>query len=714
MTSDIFDEIEEKSQEGDIFDQVEEEIANPERPSEKDENWYSNTYQVIGGLLKRFTWPLDIVQASMIGDALSDIEELEMAAWKQGKEFDVEKYKNYLAEQIQTIPTQENIESFIEEKTGLPLTPRGKGKDIRFASQIFGLTPGGLTGKTTAAITGAGTRYAAQEAGVPEIGADILGGVASQLPRAASSAVRRALPKTRESKLAQSLIGEDLARSQYETAEELANRLKNLPPDDPPPPPSGWKKTELEFADPTQRTPRTTERRVTTGGEALPLRPTTPARPTTEETVGRLFAPQRFRNSTEAGREIKNNIMARDREVYEQVGQLYRNSRNLNREVVTTHEQLYQDLGNIINEIDQVAHPSGVQNQVRAAARDIRRSLAEEVPIRDAEGNIIDYDIIFNEVSSQPLIDQVQSLRQKIDYDFQHGNVKNIFNPLINSIENSVERAAASTGNQAASQAWQEARSAYRNWAETFDNDYVRPFRDRSNRSFQELYKQSLKSDNANVLRPILQETEGGRNLERQLVRSIVEKDLKPFLDDPWKMNPREFNRALEELEPLTTAQERSALRGVYAMERQAAPFRGRKIQAPTPQEKVLGKITDRKPEQIFQMMNSRTGIKQLRQEVANDPIAKNQFNQLTKQRIRSILQEGKIEGKFTGTKLYEVLNNESNYEIISEIIGKEATQEVFEAAKKIGNQQMTLENIKKIGKYTGALKFIQYISPLL
>lgn len=663
-------------------------------------------YQILSGIGKAITYPLDLLQMAGIGEALSEMDDLEQAYEREGKVFNREKYLSALQEQVESFPTQSNIERFIEEKTGAPLTAKTTGqKVLNIASTGGAFSPSGYLSRASGAAT-AGSIYGGLRAiDTPEPLAEILALGGSQGPRFITKAVKNKLPSAKSNVLNKQLIGEEVPISSYETASDIKKYFSD---DIPPPPPGGGSTPPDYFKLPEvhTKTSGTSGRKVTLAPEkSLPFRPINNAPKDLEQNVGNLFSKNKFKNTTEAGKTIKSKIMKEDHEAYKQVNKNYLDSRTLNKEVITTHPELVQQIDTRLKDLKAIPDPSGPQKQQIITLNKLRKNLANF----DAEGNIVDYKPISNQI----LIDQIQSTRQKIDYDFSHGNVKNIFKPMIGDLQKAVEKAAESTGNTAALEALKKANGSYKDWANAFDNDYIRPFRDQSNKDFSRLYKNSLEVDQANVIRDLLSKTTEGKTLERSLVRDIVEKDLKEFLNDPRSVSPKEFKKTLSELEAVLSPEEVQALKGVYALENQGIGIRAKFNQQtkPTIETSIASKYVQKSEEQILSLLDSRSGIKELRNDLKGNPKL---FDVISKQKTRSILQDGSIEAEFTGNELYKVLNKEKNYEILSELIGKEATEEARQAAKQIANQKMNLDTVKKFGKYAGAAKFLKYIAPLI
>lgn len=156
----------------------------------KEATWWDSLkeagLQSAAGLGQAFTYPLDILKMAMIGEGLTDIDDLEEAFEKSGKPFDRNKYIQTVLEQGQFIPTQSMLEEYIDDKLRTNIE-NPKTKTGKFFNKLFFL--GGLhrgKGVTKAAIggaTGATTTAVLKEAGVPEfvaeLGGDVTGGLAT-------------------------------------------------------------------------------------------------------------------------------------------------------------------------------------------------------------------------------------------------------------------------------------------------------------------------------------------------------------------------------------------------------------------------------------------------------------------------------------------------------------------------------------------------------
>ena len=442
--------------------------------------------------------------------------------------------------------------------------------------------------------------------------------------------------------------------------------------------------------------------RVTQNAEAIGLRPPSnkPAK-SIDEDIGRIFSPSSFKNTTEGGKAIKNEVMKLDEAAYRNVNKLYQRSRELNANVEDIHPNLVNSLNEKLEGLQKIPEPSGPQKQLITALENIIGELAEV-----SEGKIAGY----KPISNQTLIDQIQSLRQKVDYDFAHGNAKNIFKPTINDIQSSVRGVAEQSGNKEALQALDEANAAYRDWVTTFDSDYIRPIRDIQNRDYSKMFKGAQDVDEFNELKKILEKSPEGSQISDALKRDLVSKYLGKYSDKPVQSSLKEFNRDLKELEAVISPEQATEVRSKF--------LEGKKSQTPkfkaTSQEQKAAKYLDEKPEAISRRFDTRSGIKEIKKDLNKTENGKEIYDTLRRQKVRDILRENNIEKEFTGNDLYKTLNKRENFELLSELIGEQETEAARVLAKQLGKKQVRKQNIKQIAGHAVALKFLKYVFPLL
>ena len=520
-------------------------------------------------------------------------------------------------------------------------------------------------------------------------------------PKAFTELVFDHLPKSlknvfrnKHSALEETLVGEGpLPKSIHESAEKALSELTTN------------QEGILGARKPLMQIPRRTGEeatplagRIKSANEELGLRaPTNKPPKNLEEDIGRKISPTKFINSTEGGKSIKNEILKQDESAYRQVNQLYRKSKELNSTIEDVHPGLVNSLRDRLSELQRIPHPSGPQKQLISAIENIMGELAE------FEGNQV---IGYKPINNQVLIDQAQSLNQITDYDFAHGNVKNIFKPTISEIQNAARSAAEHSGNKEALESFDTARSAYAEWANTFDNDYIRPLRNVQNRDYSKIYKQSLNPDEFNELNKVFDKSPEGRQIVGAIKREMVEKTVGQYAEKAPNVALKHLNKDLEELEAVLTPEEvKNVRQNFLTIKRTETP----KFKA-TPIETTAAKYAKKKPEDIQSLLNSRSGIKDLRKDLSASEKGKEIFETLKRQKVRDILRGGNIQKVFKGKDLYKAVNKADNYEILSELLGSEEVDAALEASKELGGKIVTLENLKKVGEYTLAHKFLKYV----
>lgn len=672
-------------------------------------------YQIPAGLAKVATFPLDLWQMSgrLHEDEIEDLRRIHMR--EKGTPLDEESLMKAQEQAQATVPTQENIEGFIEEKTGLPLTPKTRTERlIRMSSNIAAFKPGTVGSKLTGAGTGAAVSQGLVEIGVPEEVADFvafgvgLAGlpekVLSKVPKVELPSFKSESPKALEARaLAEGRGGgppPDLPPSSFGPAGELQQALEAqeatsqqaLKAKQPKDPVAGIRPEAA-----SRRAEPLAEGRVTQGESDLGIRPTpqtpTPSRANLKERVSDRVNPNEIYNTTEAGRALKNQIMELDNSAYTNVNELYDVSRELNSGVNQIHAELADQIIDLTADIRRIPNPSGVQNQLLRSSEDILNSLIA----RSEDGTITGY----RRISNQTLIDQVQSLRQKVDFDFAHGNPKNIFRPLINDIQESVVRVAQQTGNAEAANALLDANQAYREWTTTYNNDYVNPYRDLSNRDYSKLYKRNTNTDNFNVVRDIIEDTPRGQEIIGATQRDIADKAMKKYTDNPRNIDRTEFNKDLRELESTLNPNQIEGIRDEFSNAQRRFPRDVRQIKAPesiSKELKAMEVFTGKDPESILSEMNTRSGIRRIEERMTT-PKEKKVFEKVKQQKIRDIFREGKVKADYSGEDIQRVLNKTKNYELIEELTSPEIAKDLLESAEKMANKKFTKENLVKFGK---------------
>lgn len=485
--------------------------------------------------------------------------------------------------------------------------------------------------------------------------------------------------------------------------------------------------------------------RVTQEAEDLSIRPKPiePAKTSLENRVGSVISPNTIEstapngrgNTTTAGKQLIEAVRANDAADYQIVNEAYKVSDELNAQVNFTHPQLVEQLERTADEIRAIPEASPPQKQLLGAIEKILNRLRTV----DENGNLTG----FLDVNNRVLQEQAKAFRYFMDFNFEHANARGIFSPTVGHLENAVEAAAEATGNEAASEASKEARSLYRQWAQDYDNAYIRPYRDKRNFDYSKTFKSALDVDEYNVVNNILKKTNASQQVSGVVRRQLVEKHLKPFLDNPKSVSPKEFDKVLRELGTVINPEEEHAIRQAFAEARRTRVITGKKIETPKikePKKKTIesvniplfkgkkkelpsmkpvkiplkpevkptksmqaaSKIMKSTPEEIMKMTDSPSGLKKLKSELKLHP---DLIKKLEKVKTKQILFEGNVERQFKGDELYRAINKGDNYSLLAEMWGEDEIADILITAKQIGDKKITVDRLKKIGLHASTIK---------
>ncbi len=467
------------------------------------------------------------------------------------------------------------------------------------------------------------------------------------------------------------------------------------------------------------------------GEENLPYRPASNniENPSTSNEVGNIISKNEMVNSENMGRSQIEAIRANDACDYRVINEAYALSDELSRDVSAFHTDLINQLQTSARELQEIAHLSAPQTQHLRAIEDILQRLGTYGENGQITGLL--------EVNNHFLHEQAKSLRYVMDFTFEHGNTRGIFGRTVGQLEEAAEIAARSQGNDAAADANINARGLYRQWANEYDNNYIRPFRDTKNQDFSGVTKRLINdTDEFNAVNRILSKSNAGQQLSSATRRGLVENKLHKFLENPHAANGREFELAIRELGSAITPQEAGQIREVFRNARNAPQlvnkppkqpflkqigeaklpeFRGETPRAKevtsakiphrefkeTPEVKIAAKEMNKTPSEIRNLAENPEGIQKLKENVSPDV-----FKKIGQQRLREIFYKGDVNPrKVTGKQIAQRLNEGHNYEIMSEFLGEAEAKETLEAAQALRDSPFTKENLLKLGKNILAIK---------
>lgn len=640
--------------------------------------------QVPLGIAKTFTYPLDIMTMIGTGEALAELDDLK----ERFPDIDESKYLEAVQQASEYGPHQGMLENVIEETTGIPLTAKTRGqKLLRLGSEAGGFRAGGIVPKASAAVTAPTVSAGLESLGAPEMVSDLAGFITSQfgIPEAAVRGISRkgAVPKPKSPSFPEQVEPFGRGATAFESEYEMGQKISDAASERLS---MGEKPSILPQEIPSKGTDLS-KRSIQQSDKKIGLEvPTQTPRTAPENEVGKIFSEKKFKNTTQGGKALKDEIMRLDEADYKNVNQLYENARAENRMIEDIHPELADTIQQRLEELEKIPAPSGPQKDLINSMKNILSDIVEygeEGGRKTISG--------YKQINNQTLIDQVQSLRQKIDYDFAHGNTKNIFKPLINDLQEAAAQSAENINPQA-NVALKEAREAYKNWAETFDNDYIRPFRDKSNKDYSKLFTKSHDIDNFNVIRGVIEKTPQGETLSKATLRELVQGELAPYIKNPQKMNSPEFARIMNELEAVITPEQSRSIE--QALKKEAHRF-GSRTFSRKPLEKNL--LQGKSPEQIARMTDTISGMKEVEKLLSGTEQGKQLVRDIKDFKAADILYKGKLNAPEKSQSIAELLNDREKVAFLKETLGTERVNQLREIVKDAQKLEASLAEMEKI-----------------
>lgn len=669
---------------GDAFDSAQQD----------EESFASRTFrdywQPIGGWLSRTPANLvaQLLSFAAIGDTLDpdseEMDRLAAEAERQGVQFDRQKFAEASRDAVEFLPTLENIEKAAEEKLGIPFQPKTLPQKLtRLAFGGAKLTPGNLPQKLVGGATVGAAGYAASEAGLPPE----LGELA--IPNPSISQRGQPFPGARKSPAA------PFPPTEFENAEQALKILQKqeaaaTPPPPPTPPPTSPFQTIKTSQSP--KLPSLAGRVTPQEENLLGIRPHTPkTNPTLQDEILDKIYPREIYNAEKTGQSITKQIRANDQSQYSYINSLYDSAEKEFSNLLIEPEALVDDLNALINEAKDIPHPGTYEKKLIAEAEGIIEGISEFGTIGKGK-NKQKIFLGYKPTSAQSILNQARSTQRNIDFDFAHGDPANILRPLVENLKKHARNSAISAGNTQALTALDNANAVYADWADIYTNKWVKPLRNEAKDDWISNFK--TYKDNPDAFRAINQSLDRsrlGREAKGGVQRDVANEQLQKYFNNPELTKSREFPRLMRELESYLNPEQIASTQQLLSTQPKPQKIPSKVtvqkagVTKPTQYssaEKFAAQYLDKKPESVQSLMNSRSGIRQLRKDLSKSKDGAQAFENLAKDKIKNIKTQNRVETGITGRDLYKVYNETHNREILTEILGREAYEEMLNTAR--------------------------------
>ena len=351
-----------------------------------------------------------------------------------------------------------------------------------------------------------------------------------------------------------------------------------------------------------------------------------------------------------------------------------------------------------LNELETTPSLSGPKKQLATSLKEILSHLVAG-PVNTSQEYL--------PISNQVLINQIQNLNEKIDYDFAHAQPSGVFKPVIADIQQSVLQTAAQ--DPQALESYNAARNAYAAWSDKFNNAYIRPLRDKTNHDYSVLYKTATNLDEFNQLRKILLGSEKGKSFEKTLLRDIAENRLSPFFKG--KGNTKEFDQALRELEAVISPTQAKNIRNIFYTPSKLQKQKVTNVQKEHKvslekykkdlkefAEKNKGKIEiiNAVPESISKKADTISGLRELRKELSATKQGQELYKKVAEWKAAQKLTKGEVLPKATSKNYRDVLNDRETRAYLVETLGEERVKDLQAVLDRLDRIEKAFEEYMK------------------
>ena len=676
------------------------------------------------GAASKFTWAADVLNMAATGEAIQDFEELQERLPELKERFpnenweeklNPEKFQEALRTASEYAPTQEGFQNIVEDLTGIPLKPKTDFQnDLKLGGQAFGFSPKGLARKTIGGIAAPLASAGLRQTGIPHqysdplalglstLGTNLKGGEVAkstgraQTPPNIPSSIPPKIPQygTKPKQQTKSTTFTALVPEH-----ELLEKLEPLTKDEIP------------------KALRIPHEEIPTFSGKAPTPPIeTQINPhQIQREVGDIIHPSRMPNTTIASEGIRSEINSAYQTEAAKTSKLWNKVEKKSYHVRSIRPNLSSELDDMIAKISEIPNASAVDKDILRTAQIIRQQIGSN----DA----------YMEIPNSLLIKQIQANNKKINHDFVGGRPSNAYIHFNSILGDGIAEAGNTT-------AYDAARSATREQAKLFGSNEIVPWRDPSNHAHAKLLKSIENPDQLLVIKPILDRSKRGRYLYGAVKRDYIERQFKPYFEDPSKVGDIAFEDKLKELSPLLNTTERTNLEKTLLNHQSTAlnnkvrtdqykqhvldykialQSHKKLVQSLEAKKKLLDKaFADaikkapyKTAEQALAEIKTVYGFKRLEKSLSKSEEGKQLLEELKDYASANLLSQGKIAVSDNAEPLLRILNDVNKRALLKYTLGEDVTKDLVEIVNKSAEITQKLRNHPGVIIAKSAAKFV-------
>jgi hypothetical protein len=374
------------------------------------------------------------------------------------------------------------------------------------------------------------------------------------------------------------------------------------------------------------------------------------------------ISPTRFATTEQAGRSIARHVQeSRRMQQRELSGQWEQFKQSLGQErfplprlTAETQDSLQQLSGNL-----------GMLSPKESALNLVLRRVMGRLVELDESGNIVG----FRPHTIQDLIEAKQSIGSRHKWPVVNSNTDRLINKLFSDLTNEI-RAALPPEKLTE---FEQLNSLYTDFYNRYNNQAMRPLYSEKHETLSKpssLYKKiATTPDLIRALQPILEQSEEGTRLLRQIRRDYAQKNL---VSAKTPQEPEEAISVLGE----------NARRNIERYVRD-------RTQPPTQEETLRRSILDGGIDKLLGRMGNPEGIRELRQFLRSVDGGQDLFNALAAQKIEDIFRYGLTPSEnITPAHLSRMLRKQGNREILKELLGNSNLEALIRLEKNLNKMR--------------------------
>lgn len=416
--------------------------------------------------------------------------------------------------------------------------------------------------------------------------------------------------------------------------------------------------------------------RVTRDVSVIPISPTS--------NITDIVSPNQFRNSAEGGHALNELVVNRfnqrseiSRANFEQAAQDTA-PYEFNPSDTDTLRQLVQRTR---TELEQSASPSRPERAVLARLNEIEHLIGAPGSLQGGP--------------AQRLISTSNSIGQSLNHDLDYVGAENLLRPIAHELNIAARSSVQRNGGRI--DRINHADQYYSNLSDTFQNKDIKPYLNELVSNPESLYNMAV--ENPGKFRSLwtaLHDIPEGQRAMRIVSNALVNDRFKDYIKNPSKIGDQDFNKLMREMSGLIGEEATHQAQQRF----QSMKLSDQRLQQLTPRTREVhasAKYLDMSIEKFESKLKTVSGIREISRDMGRTENGRQLRSQLWREETVKMFKDGKSHPKqIKASRAAEILNEETNFKIISEFIGEDAAKRELENLKSLGDKEINRETAAK------------------